>query len=97
MNVNLGHGPKATFTLSPDDPSNTTISDTGPDRTALYTVSTRRRWNGTTTYVANVHGAVLASLKRRFILNDQVILGQNLPMSLREWMHMSLPNKHSIM
>ena len=97
MNANLGDSPKAIFTLSPDDPSNTTISDTGPDGTALYSVSTRRRWSGTTTYVANVHGAVLASLERRFVLNDRVILGRNQPVSLREWMHMGLPNKHSIM
>ncbi|PIL29769.1 hypothetical protein GSI_07974 [Ganoderma sinense ZZ0214-1] len=97
MNVNLGHGPNATFTLSPDDPSNTTISDTGPDGAALYTVSTRRRWNGTTTYIANVHGAVLASLERRFVLNDRVTLGRNQPVSLREWIHMGLPDKHSIM
>ncbi|KAM5538532.1 hypothetical protein V8D89_007865 [Ganoderma adspersum] len=97
MNANLGDGPNATFTLSPDDPSNTTISDTGPDGTALYSVSTRRRWSGTTTYVANVHGAVLASLERRFVLNDRVILGWNQPVSLREWMRMGLPNKHSIM
>ncbi len=97
MNINFSHGPKVNFILSPDDPSNTTISDTGPDGTALYTVSTRRRWNGTTTYVANVHGAVLASLERRFVLNDRVILGQNHPVSLREWMRMGLPDKHSIM
>nr|VWO99783.1 Zn(2)-C6 fungal-type domain-containing protein [Ganoderma boninense] len=97
MNVDFGHGPKATFTLFPDDPANTTISDTGPDGTALYTVSTRRRWNGTTTYIANVHGEVLASLERRFILDDRIILGRNQPISLRDWIHMGLPNKNSIM
>ncbi|PIL29768.1 hypothetical protein GSI_07973 [Ganoderma sinense ZZ0214-1] len=87
MNVdsNLGHGLETTtLTLSPDDPSNTTISDTEPEETRLYTVSTRHRWNGTTTYIANVHGEVLASLERWLILNDRVILGRDQPVSLRE-------------
>ncbi|KAI1797349.1 hypothetical protein LXA43DRAFT_846228, partial [Ganoderma leucocontextum] len=84
--------PKAAFTLSPDDLSNTTISDTGLDGTALYTVSTWRRWNGTTTYIANVHGAVLASLERRFVLNNRVILGRSQPVALREWLRMGLPS-----
>ncbi|KAI1797382.1 hypothetical protein LXA43DRAFT_412119 [Ganoderma leucocontextum] len=78
-----------TFTLSPDNLSgNATIYDAGAR--ALYTVSTRRRCSGTTTYVMNVSGAALASLEERDLLPNRVILGQNPPMPLRNWLHTRL-------
>ena len=77
-----------TFTLTPDDPSSATIYDAGGR--ALYMVSTRQRWSGTTTYVMNVNGAALASLEERDLLPNRVILGRNPPIPLRNWLHTRL-------
>ena len=77
----------ATLTLSPDNPSNTTIYDA--DGKALYTVYTEHG-KETTTRVKNTDEEVLASLEWRDVLPDRVTLGKKAPMSLRDWLHTSL-------
>ncbi|KAI0833333.1 hypothetical protein BC628DRAFT_1308624 [Trametes gibbosa] len=76
-----------TLTLSPDNPSNTTIL--GPDRKVLYTVYTQHA-KATVTHVQNPHGVVLASLQWRDVLPDRVTLAHNTPVSIRDWLHTSL-------
>ena len=84
----MSQQPRATLIFSPDDPSNTTIYDRA-DGAVVYIVSTRRRWNGTTTYVVNDHGAVAAAIQERFLLSDTVTLGRSQPVPLHEWLHTS--------
>ena len=80
--------PATTFTLSPDNPSNATIYDASGR--ALYTVATRRLWSGTTTYVMNMNGSVLASMEESDFLPNRVTIGKNPPIPLRNWLHTSL-------
>ncbi|TBU63091.1 hypothetical protein BD310DRAFT_842774 [Dichomitus squalens] len=87
----MSQQPRATLVLSPDDPSNTTIYDAA-DGTEVYTVSTQRRWNGTTTYIVNVHGAVVAALQERYLVSDRLILGRDPPMPLHEWLRINMAN-----
>ncbi|EJF64669.1 hypothetical protein DICSQDRAFT_133398 [Dichomitus squalens LYAD-421 SS1] len=84
----MSRAPATTFTLSPDNPSNATIYDASGR--ALYTVATRRLWSGTTTYVMNVNGSVLASLEERDFLPNRVTIGKKPPVPLRNWLHTSL-------
>ena len=79
----------AVLTLSPDNPSNTTIFDA--DNKALYTVHTEHTKAATTTRVQNAEDVELAALESREVLPDKVTLaGSKGPMSLREWLRTSL-------
>ena len=79
----------AVLTLSPDNPSNTTIFDA--DNKALYTVHTEHTKAATTTRVQNAEDVELAALEWREVLPDKVTLaGGKGPMSLREWLRTSL-------
>ncbi|TBU59989.1 hypothetical protein BD310DRAFT_876064 [Dichomitus squalens] len=76
-----------TLTLSPDNPSNTTIFD--PDNKALYTVHTTHD-KETVTHVKNAEDEELASLEWHDVLPDKVTVGHKAPTSLRDWLHTSL-------
>ena len=79
----------AVLTLSPDNPSNTTIFDA--DNKALYTVHTEITKAATTTRVFNAEDVQLAALEWHDILPDRVTLaGGKGKASLREWLHTSL-------
>ncbi|TBU40530.1 hypothetical protein BD309DRAFT_967293 [Dichomitus squalens] len=76
-----------TLTLSPDNPSNTTIFD--PDNKVLYTVHTTHD-KETVTHVKNAEDEELASLEWHDVLPDKVSVGNKTPTSLRDWLHTSL-------
>ena len=78
------------LTLSPDDPSNTTITDA--HWRALYTVKTipGEHHSRTHTEVRNADGELLASLEWHHIRPDKVTFGDKPPISLGEWLHRSL-------
>ena len=79
----------AVLTLSPDNPSNTTIFDA--DGKALYTVHTEHTKSATTTRVQNADDEELAALEWREVLPDKVTrAGAPGPVSLREWLKTSL-------
>ncbi|KAI0635653.1 hypothetical protein C8Q77DRAFT_1098810 [Trametes polyzona] len=76
-----------TLTLSPDNPSNTSVLD--QNGRALYTTYTEHG-KTTVTHVRDADEHILASLEWRDVLPDKVTLGNKGPMSLRNWLHTSL-------
>ena len=75
------------LTLSPDNPSNTTLLD--PDNNVVYTVHTTHD-NETVTHVKNADDEELASLEWHDVRFDKVTVGNKAPVSLRDWLHTRL-------
>ncbi|KAJ3552843.1 hypothetical protein NM688_g3935 [Phlebia brevispora] len=76
-----------TFTLTPDNPTNTSITNAVGE--TIYTVVTDRTKKSTYTQVRDVSDEVIGSLEWRDVLADRVRVGNSKPMSLWDWMKKS--------
>ena len=76
-----------TLTLTPDNPTNTNI--TNADGDVLYTVVTDYTKKSTWTQVRDTNNEVIGSLEWRGVLADRVRIGNDKPMSLWDWMKKS--------
>ena len=76
-----------TLTLSPDNPSNTSIMNTAGD--VLYSVITDYAHGKTFTQVRRADDEVIGSLEWREVLSDRVRVGDCRPVSLWDWMKKS--------
>lgn len=75
-----------TFTFTPDNPCNTTITSAAGD--VLYRVSTEHG-KRTVVHVHNTNGEEIASLVWRETLSDEVIIGGEQPRSFSDWLKKS--------
>ena len=76
-----------TLTLSPDNPTNTSIMNTAGD--VLYSVITDHAHKATYTQVRRADDEVIGSLEWREVLADRVRVGDGRPVSLWDWMRKS--------
>lgn len=76
-----------TFTLSPDNPCNTTITRSTGD--AVYSIVTEHTSKTTVTVVRNAGDEIIGSLEWREVLPDRVTIGSNKPVSLGDWLKKS--------
>ena len=78
-----------TFTLEPDNPSNTEVRDA--DRKVLYTAETVFPGSKTLTHVRDGDGELLATLEWRDILSDKVTFrGETKSKSVGDWLKKGL-------
>ena len=75
------------FTLTPDNPTNTSISNSAGD--VLYSVVTDRTRKATFTQVRGADDEIIGSLEWRDVLADRVRIGSDKPASLWDWMKKS--------
>lgn len=82
-------GSTVTFTLNPDDPCNTTITD--EQRKTVYIVRTERSKDSSTTRISNVDDEVIASLvwQETGFRSDKVTLGSGAPKWVGSWLNKS--------
>lgn len=76
-----------TLTLTPDNPTNTSISNS--DGHVLYSVTTEYTRKATFTQVRDEDEEVIGSLEWKDVLADRVRIGDSKPMSLWDWMKKS--------
>lgn len=81
-------GEITTFTFTPDNPCNTTVtSETGD---VLYSVVTEHTKKATFTQVRDVDDEVIGSLEWRDVLPDRVTLQSGRSVSFSDWMKKSI-------
>jgi hypothetical protein len=78
----------STFVLEPDNPCNTTITDSDTGN-FLYRVFTEHG-NETVTKVERADGEIIASWEWRFFTSDRITLGKAPPVSVSAWLKTSL-------
>ena len=76
------------LTLTPDNPSNCTITDSLG--VAVYSVITEHTKKATITQVRNADDEIIAYSEWRDVLPDKVTIGDKKPMSLGDWMKKSM-------
>jgi hypothetical protein len=80
----------ATFILTPDNPCNTTITDSETEK-ILYIVETQHDNKRTITRVRNSEGTTLASSEWRDVQSDIITLGESgTPVSVSAWLKKSI-------
>lgn len=87
----MSNGVETTLTLEfePDNPCNTTITDSESGE-VVYTVITQHTDKKTVTRIRNAAGEVIASSEWRDVRSDILTLGQAVPVSSSAWLRKSM-------
>ena len=75
------------LTLSPDNPTNTSITNAAGD--VIYSVTTDYARKATFTQVRDANDEILGSLEWKDVIADRVRIGNGNAMSLWDWMKKS--------